>query len=181
MALLFQSNPNQWDLRKYLQPGGRASWFVNRYLNYMKPGTVTLFWEAQGQEKYAIRGLYGWGIVEAEPAEDVNGKLRVPLTYIERWVSSHDAEYSVPVSEHIAAIPADEVLALRSWRDHLLARMPVGTNFIVSGEQMIELSKIVLKKYPSSAFEKATATAREGKRLKTEEFVAQRVMEVHYG
>jgi len=170
MALLFQSNPEQWDLRQYLKPGGRVSWFVSRYLSYMKPGTLTLLWEAQGEQQKAVKGLYGWGILQAEPARDVRGRLRVPLIYIERWVSAGDVRNKVPEPQHMAAIPADDILKLGSWRDHLLAKMPIGTNFLINVNQIEELSRIVMKKYPTSAFEQAADLDKAGKTLTTEEY-----------
>lgn len=181
MALLFQSNPDQWDLRRFLQPGGKVSWFVTRYLKYMKPGVLTLLWEAQGSEDPAVRGLYGWGITLAEPAPDERGRLRIPLQYVERWVSAGDAKRNVPESDHVAGIPAQEVLSLPSWQDHPLAKMPVGTNFIVTPAQLEELSDIVQKKYPGSAFPQAARLDQEGKPLAVEQFEKQCLKEVDDG
>lgn len=181
MALLFQSNPDQWDLRRFLKPGGKVSWFVTRYLKYMKPGVLTLLWEAQGSEAPAVRGLYGWGITLTEPAPDELGRLRILLQYVERWVSAGDAKRNVPESDHVAGIPAQEVLSLPSWQDHPLKKMPVGTNFVVLPAQLEELSDIVRKKYPGSAFPKAARLDQQGKPLVVEEFEKQYLKEVDDG
>ena len=171
MALLFQSNPDQWDLRQHLEPGGRAFWFVNRYLSYMKQGTLTLLWEAQGKQRRAVKGLYGWGILRGEPARDVRGLLRAPLTYIERWVSADDARKEERKPEQdMAAIPADNVLALESWRDHLLARMPIGTTFLIDKMQIEELSGIVMRRYRRSAFREAAELDAAGEPLPLDRF-----------
>lgn len=181
MALLFQSNPDQWDLRLSLQPGEKVSWFVTRHLKYMKLGVLTLLWEAQGSEDPAVRGLYGWGITLSEPAPDTLGRLRIPLQYIERWVSAGDAKRNIPESEHVAGIPAQDVLSLPSWQDHPLAKMPIGTNFIVLPVQLEELSLIVQKKYPGSAFPPAARLDQERKPLSVEEFEKQCLKEVDDG
>ena len=181
MALLFQSNPDQWDLRRYLRPGAKASWSVSRYLKYMNPGVLALFWEAQGSEDPAVKGLYGWGIILAEPAPDERGRLRIPLQYIERWVSADDGKRRVPESDHTAGIPAPQVLSLPSWQDHLLAKMAAGTNFIVLPDQLEELSDLVQTKYPGSAFPIAAQLATERKPLDVGQFAMQYVEEVDDG
>jgi hypothetical protein len=181
MALLFQSNPDQWDLRKYFKPGKKVSWFVTRYLSYMKPGTLTLLWEAQGGKPAAVKGLYGWGIIQAEPAGDERGRLRVPLVFIERWVCSHDARNEIPDEDQIAAISADQVFKLQSWRDHLLAKMPVGTNFLINTDQIQELTKIVAARYPTSAFSQAANLDMAGKPLDPDRFSKEPIKEAGDG
>ncbi len=178
MALLFQSNPDQWDLRGNLRPGGRASWFVNQNLRYMKQGELTLFWEAQGRKpKKPVRGLYGWGIILSEPRGDANGRLRVSLIYIERWVSVTDAMNRTELSEQGPAIPADDVLKLTSWENHRLAKMPIGTNFLVEPKQLQDLSQIVMKRYPESSFPQAVKLDLEQTALTLGQFKMQYVKE----
>lgn len=139
MALLFQSHPDQWDLRKYLIPGKNAYWNASRYQSLMGPGMIVLLWEARGSEPPEVRGLYGWGITTSELQKDYEGRARIRVQYIERWVSKTDAEKKVPDENHIAPIPASEVLNLRSWSDHLIESLPVGTNFIVTDTQLRDL------------------------------------------
>lgn len=169
MALLFQSNPEQWDLRQYLKPGARGSWSANRFLSYMKRGTLTLLWESQGKEPKEVKGLYGWGILEAEPAKNMRGKQSVPIMYIERWVSTNDVEQRM--SEHMAAISADEVFKLESWKEHLLAKMPIGANFRVEKKQLEELTGIIMKRYTKSDFQKAADMDETGGGLEIGQFV----------
>jgi hypothetical protein len=179
MALLFQSNPDQWDLRKYLTPGDEESWFVNRYFTYMKPGVLILLWEAQGSQSPEVRGLYGWGITLGEPVPDRRGRLRIPLQYVERWVNAADVNGRVPESRHIAGVPAKVVLELPSWHNHPLNRMPAGTNFVVTAEQLRALHALVSREYPASAFGLAVEKDIQGLPLVPEEFekrlVKQRV------
>jgi hypothetical protein len=182
MALLFQSNPDQWDLRQNFRPGGKVYWFVTRYLKFMKPGVLTLLWEAQGSEPLAVKGLYGWGITLAEPVPDKNGRLRIPLQYVERWVSASDSQANAPESRHIAGIPAQQVLSLSSWQDHPLAKMPVGTNFVVTPDQVKELCEVIVqKKYPSSAFPQAAQLDQAGKPVDVQNFAKQYINEVYDG
>jgi hypothetical protein len=173
MALLFQSNPDQWDLRKHFEPGGYVSWFVSRYESSMYPGLPVLLWEAQGSKQKAIRGLYGWGITTDDVKQDATGRLRIRLQYIERWVSK--ANEKLPLEEHVAPIPANEVLSLPAWKDtHLLAIMPIGTNFLVSVKQLEELSdQIVQNRFPSSQFKYAVQQDIKGEQLDWNAFTPQ--------
>lgn len=165
MALLFQSNPDQWDLRRYFEPGQYVSWFVSRYQTSMYPGVLVLLWEAQGSKPKEIKGLYGWGITTDAVKPDATGRLRIRLQYIERWVSKVDKNKSS--AEHTAPIPADDVLSLPAWRGkHLLDVMPIGTNFLVSGKQLEELSnRIVRFRFPKSQFQEAIELDMRGERL----------------
>jgi len=179
MALLFQSNPDQWDLRGSIEPGEKVSWFVTRYLNFMRPSVLTLLWEAQGSKAPGVRGLYGWGVTLGEAMPDRQGRLRIPLQYVERWIAKSDADENVSDIEHIAAVPAQDILLLSSWQDHLLATMPIGTNFIVTPSQILELSEsIVRPRFPDSEFPRAARMDSEGVPLVVENFSKQRLVEV---
>ena len=179
MALLFQSNPDQWDLRRYLKPGGKVSWFVNRYLDEMKTGVLTLLWEAQGTKSKLIRGLYGWGITLAEATPDEQGLLRIPLQYVERWICAEDAKKGVLEAEQNAGIQAKDVLTLESWHDHLLNKMAIGTNFKILPLQLKELSSLVSKKYPESKFPEAVRLQNEGIPLNVNKFKNQYLREAN--
>ena len=164
MALLFQSNPEEWDLRGYLVPGNDASWLVTRYQALMYPGALTLLWEAQGRQRGPVRGLYGWGITTGEVRRNAAGRQRIPLKYVERWVLKSDKD--LPASGHMAAIPASVVLGLPHWSDHLLNKMSIGTNFLVSPEQVEELDRVVVQtKFPASQFAAAVRRELAGERL----------------
>lgn len=143
MSLLFQSNPDQWDLRKHFEPQKYVSWHVSRYENLMWPGKLVLLWVAKGHEPPQVRGLYGWGITTGEVRPDSHNELRIRLQYIERWVAKSDHDADTPPAQHRAPIPASKILSLPSWKKHPLATIPAGTNFLVSEQQMRELLKVV--------------------------------------
>lgn len=179
MAFLFQSNPDRWDLRGSLKPGGHVNWFVTRYLNFMREGVIVLLWEARGTKTLVVKGLYGWGITVGDPVEDQQGRVRIRVDYIERWVSHQDVVHKTPDLKQGAAIQADDVLKLPSWQDHLLASMPIGTNFLVTPRQLEELQdQIIQVRFPASAFGEAVRMEAGGRILKTEYFSAQLVEEV---
>jgi hypothetical protein len=177
MALLFQSNPNQWNLRKFFVPGDYAAWFVYRYKTLMDSGQLVLLWSAKGRTgSRAIKGLYGWGITTNSP-QDYSGELRIPLKYIERWVSKNDYVNKVPIEKHIAPIPAKTVFQLPSWKNHLLAVMPIGTNFLVTKEQLNELLyRIVSVRFPTSQLRQAVNLSIEGKQLNPDNFKPNKVV-----
>jgi hypothetical protein len=178
MALLFQSNPDQWHLREHLRPGGRASWYVSRYLGYMKQGILTLFWEAQGKKQAKpVKGLYGWGILLSEPKGDAGGRLRVPLIYIERWISATDVKNKTALPNQGPAVPANIVLNLKSWTNHPLATMPIGTNFLVTPQQLQDLCSEVMNIYPQSAFSQAVKLDTNGVALIPSQFEMKYVKE----
>jgi len=176
MAFLFQSNPDQWDLRRHLVPGNYVSWFVSRYQALMRPGALVLLWEAQGSRSKAVKGLYGWGILTEEPAPDPGGRLRVRLMYVERWIAQTDKD--TPLEDHLAPILGIDVLALPAWQDHLLAVMPIGTNFLVTPEQLEQLSdRIVAPRFPDSQFDRAVRTANDGQQLDPSGFAHELIYE----
>ncbi|MFN2133264.1 MAG: hypothetical protein ACK2VD_22250 [Anaerolineae bacterium] len=175
MAFLFQSNPDQWDLRRHLVPGSYVSWFVSRYQALMGPGALVLLWEAQGSRPKAVKGLYGWGILTEEPAPD-GGRLRVRLMYVERWITEKDKD--TPLEDHLAPIPGTDVLALPAWQDHLLAVMPIGTNFLVTPEQLEQLSdRIVTLRFPDSQLDRAVRVANDGQQLDPSGFAHELIYE----
>lgn len=175
MAFLFQSNPDQWDLRRYFVPGRSAAWFVSRYQSLLYPGALVLLWEAQGSAGRAVRGLYGWGITTAGPAADERGKLRVPLLYVERWVRA--GELDSPPTEQHAPVMANDLLALPAWSDHLLATLPSGTNFLVTEPQLRELAELLRDRLdPQSNFHAALQLNIAGTPIAPEQFSAQLLM-----
>lgn len=142
----------------------------------MRPGALVLLWEAQGSKPKAVRGLYGWGIMTEEPAPDATGKLRVRLQYVERWVSRKDKD--TPPGDHTAPIPGTAVLALPAWQDHLLAVMAIGTNFLVTPDQLEQLSEhIVTVRFPGSQFDRAVRAEGEGQQLDPSTFAHKVVYE----
>jgi len=137
----------------------------------MRPGALVLLWVAQGSQPPQIRGLYGWGITTDEVRQDEEGSLRIHLQYVERWVSKTDHAKNVPDEDHIAPIPAAEILGLPAWSDHLLAVMPVGTNFLVTAEQLEALlDHIVDVRFPESKLRRAVHSDTKGEHLDTSGF-----------
>ncbi|MBN1857392.1 MAG: hypothetical protein JW846_10635 [Dehalococcoidia bacterium] len=172
MGLLFQSNPNRWDLRKHLIPGEHGSWFVSRYQSLMHEGALVLLWESKGSMPDSVKGLYGWGITTGEMKPDAEGRMRIPLRYIERWVSKNDHDTHVPEKDHVAPVAAAQVFALPSWKAHVLAVMPVGTNFLVGARQLLELTESVVDTtFAGSQFRRAVELDVAGKRLEADSFV----------
>ena len=177
MGLLFQANPNHWDLREYLQPGQYGSWFVSRYQALMHEGVLVLLWEAKGSKPSAVKGLYGWGITTGEMHRDAEDRTRIPLKYIERWVSKSDRDSDVADQDHVAPIGAAQLFALPSWKGHVLAVMPVGTNFMVGARQLLELTdSIVDTTFSGSQFRRAVELDVVGKRLDANTFVPDRLV-----
>jgi hypothetical protein len=152
---LFQSNPDEWELRRYLKPGETGRWTANRYRNQMQPGQLVLLWEARGRQEEEVRGLYGWGITTSPV--DVNEKPpRIDVAYIERWIHPRDADLAVqkkeaPPEEYIAPVPASEVFSLPSWEGHRLNKIAQGANFIISFEQLEELCREIIQPWSSDS------------------------------
>lgn len=173
MALLFQSNPDQWEGRT-VDPGATVRWYVSRYGRLMRSGEVVLLWEAQGHFEASVRGLYGWGLTTDEPTRDSRGDLRVPVLYVERWVAREDA--NVPAAEHRAPMPTSKVLGLPSWGDHLLSTMPVGANFLVTEQQLWEVAGLAAKMFPDTQLVKAAELDAAGQKISVNKFKAARLV-----
>lgn len=156
MALIFQSNPDKWDIRFHLIPGKTVQWFVSRYKSLMQSGRLVLFWSAQGSQPPNVRGIYGWGISTGEMVKDKEGNLRLPVRYIERWVHPNDVQQKTSPENQIAPISANSIRQLHSWSDHLLVINPIGGNFVINREQMLEFLVLVKNIFPKSQLIKAS-------------------------
>lgn len=175
-AVLFQSNPDRWDLRRSLQPGEEENWHVKQYRGEMHSGRLVLLWEAKGRKEEAVKGLYGWGITTREVWSRANEAM-IGLQYVERWVDKNDDARSVPDGEHVAAIPGKDMLGLPSWSQHRLNTMPMGTNFLVSREQLEELSERIVKvRLPDSRLPEAVSRAISGEAISPDLFEPVRVV-----
>jgi hypothetical protein len=111
MSWIFQAVRNRYDLRTELRPGKRDVWLVTRYGDQMQRGDVVYLWQAGAPE---IRGIYGWGRIERDGAREYKDGAGIPVAY-EAAFSPH--------------VRASEVEQLSEMQDHLLFRMPIGTNF----------------------------------------------------
>ncbi len=171
-TLLFQStDTTRFHLRKDFTPGRSVSWFVSRYKSLMHPGQIVLLWNAKGKSSLNVKGLYGWGITTGEPKHDSTGKFRINVEYIERWISKHDAINNVPPENQNAPVSAGNVLALPSWKGHLLATMPIGTNFLVTQDQLDELlNQIIDVRFPSSQLRRAVNSSKYRNQIDPSEF-----------
>ncbi len=172
MALLFQANPDNWDLREALDPVHRSHdlWLVTRYFNFMHRGRIVLLWSAKGSLTDDVCGLYGWGITEGDPHPDNQGNLRIRVEYMERWIGR---------SREIAAIRANELLGLRSWQEHLLSKMRIGTNFLVTPRQLEDLDREIIQlRFRGSAFGSAVKSELSGVQLDSNSFNRQEIREV---
>lgn len=191
-AFVFQSNPDIWDLRRFFEPGAHATWSVNQYGEQMGPGQLVLFWEAKGSQKTEVRGLYGWGITTSEviggfdnvASQVIKGSddgTKIQVHYIERWV--HPKDVTRDPGEHIAPVPASEVLSLPSWKEHRLAsRVPQGTNFIVISDQLEELvEKIIKTRFPDSQLPEAVNMALKHTPLDVGQFTPRTIPELMGG
>jgi len=177
MALLFQSNPDRWDLREHLIPDKHGLWFVSRYHALMHEGVLVLLWGAKGSLPESVKGLFGWGITTGEMERDMEGRTRIPLKYVERWVSKSDADAEADYKDHMAAVPAAQVFALPSWQRHVLAVMPAGTNFVVGAKQLRELTESIVEvDFVGSHFRIAVEADVSGRRLDADAFVTQRLV-----
>ena len=152
MPLLFQANPDRWDLRASLKRGAVVRWYVTRYKSLMQPGMVVLLWSARGKKlPKTVRGLYGWGLTVGELQADDLGYDRIPVRHVERWVDAEQDKAQVALDQQDAPLSAETVLQLPSWQDHLLGANPVGANFVVSEEQLAELADtLVLRRFRGS-------------------------------
>jgi len=123
---IFQSVPQQFDLRDKLIPGEKDTWYATRYRAEMQPGDIVFFWMG-GDER--ARGLYGWGRLEskayAKPSWDSHG---VDVQY--------EAKFATPILE-------DVVRKVPELDDMLLFRARQATNFLLSEKQARRLAKLI--------------------------------------
>ena len=125
-AWIFQAKPERYKLEKELREGKRETWLVTRYRAEMTRGDVVFFWRAGNRKE---RGLYGWGrIIDDEP------------TYYEGWGWGIGIVYKVRFKHFVCVddIESEDVLS-----DNLILRMPIGTNFRVSDDELAQLSQMI--------------------------------------
>jgi len=173
MAFLFQANPDQWDLRQHLRQGESDRWLVSRYQTLIQPGELVLLWMAKGSQNNAVKGLYGWGITDGSLTQS-DTKHRITVRYIERWYHWRNPRNSTQTA-WIAPLPASVVLALPSWQESLISVMPVGTNFLLTEEQLNDLAEHIKRQkiLPDSQILRAIELAVAGKHLAIEAFTPQ--------
>jgi len=130
MSFIFQAIPERYDLRERLEEGKRVAWVASRYMDQMKVGEVVYFWLAGN---ISHRGLYGWGKISGAPVPDEASGYRVEVQYRRNFLA-HEPRRHIP-SETVAA---DPVLG-----GHLLFRMPIGTNFLLTDQEDTALRNLI--------------------------------------
>ncbi|HPQ67985.1 MAG TPA: EVE domain-containing protein [bacterium] len=126
MSFIFQAIPQRYNLKDRLKEGDVVPWIASRYHDHMKMGEVVYFWMG-GDRK--TKGLYGWGkITDQAPFVDSNNVYRVNVKIERRF------ENFIPVS----AFTDDPVM-----KNHLLFRMPIGTNFLLNEQEEAAIKKII--------------------------------------
>ena len=134
MSFIFQSVPERYDLRTRVRSGLRASWVVGRYGNQMKKDDIVYFWLGGDP---SIRGLYSWGVITDDEPKFYEGRgYRIEVEYRRFFL-----DYQPPMY-----IPGEEVRADPILENHLLFRMPIGTNFILTNEEDQAIRAIIARK-----------------------------------
>jgi hypothetical protein len=125
-VFVFQSVPEQYDLREKLRAGQSDTWYATRYRAEMRPRDVVFFW--MGGDRH-FRGLYGWGEITKAP-------------YLKSEWDSYGVEvrYEEKFKKPILAttIETDPVLS-----SLLIFRAPQATNFMLSPEQAKKLVRLI--------------------------------------
>jgi hypothetical protein len=106
-----------------MKVGDRASWLASRYRRQMEKGKIVYFWLG-GDPR--IRGLYGWGIITAQAPELRENKVyRIEVQY----------RCSFLDQEPPGHIPSTRIRQDPILENHLIFRMPIGTNFLLTDEE----------------------------------------------
>jgi hypothetical protein len=124
-AWIFQAKPEQYEI-KNIRENEEETWLVTRYRREMGKGDIVFFWRAGNR---AERGIYGWGnIVDSAPRE------------IDDWGYGIRVEYRQRFRQFISV---DDLESEGVLLDNLILRMPIGTNFRVSQEELEELERLI--------------------------------------
>ena len=124
-AWIFQAKPEQYEI-KNIRENEKETWLVTRYRREMGQGDIVFFWRAGNREE---RGIYGWGnIVDNKPHE------------IEDWGYGVRVEYRHRFNRHLSV---DDLEHEGVLTDNLILRMPIGTNFRVSRQELEELAELI--------------------------------------
>jgi len=133
MSFIFQAIPERYDLRTRLKVGDRVSWIASRYRDEMRKGDIVYFWLGGDP---AGRGLYGWGVISAEaPKLTEDGGYRVEVEYRRSFLDHKPPRH----------ISSEDIRQDPMLRNHLIFRMPVGTNFLLTEEQDRALRALIAR------------------------------------
>ncbi len=73
---IFQSNPDRFDIDKYMKKTGKqAIWLVKQYKKEICKGDYVFIWRARGKCKLDSAGIIAKGKVTSEPKMMKSGKL----------------------------------------------------------------------------------------------------------
>lgn len=120
---IFQGIPDRYDVAdpEKVSVGKEETWLVSRYRDEMNPGDKVYLWRAGEKTK---RGIYAVGKIEEKPK------------YYEGWGWGVKVGYKQRLKEHISA---DELSNMPAMKDHLLFKMPIGTNFSLTENQSADI------------------------------------------
>jgi len=138
-AWIFQARPERYKLEEKLQVDTTETWLVTRYRKEMSRGDIVFFWRAGDRQE---RGLYGWGRIIDDEATNYKG-----------WGWGIKVVYSCRFENFI---PVDEIEREGILDNNLILRMPAGTNFKVTDEELRQLSEMIQlrgEEVPSSFLE----------------------------
>ena len=128
-AWIFQARPERYPLEDKIEVGNVETWLVTRYRKAMNKGDLVFFWRAGKRNK---RGLYGWGCISDDAAINHEG-----------WGRGRSVTYRCKFKEFI---PVDVIEREGILDDNLILRMPVGTNFPVSDEELRDLARMITQR-----------------------------------
>lgn len=134
MSFIFQAIPKRYDLRARMKVGIKVSWVASRYRDQMEKGDIVYFWLAGDP---ADRGLYGWGVISESPEYYEDRGYRVEVEYRCVFLDHRPPKYI-----SAAEIRQDPVL-----KNHLIFRMSIGTNFLLTDEEDQALQAIVAREF----------------------------------
>jgi predicted RNA-binding protein with PUA-like domain len=123
---LFQSLPENRDLRIELWEGAIKTWRVSRYRSQISPGDTVFFWMGGPSE---IRGLYGWGEVVGSPRFDADkDQFRVEVVYRRRFEPP---------------LLAWQIRSRADLDQMLIFRAPFGTNFPITPHEADTIAQLL--------------------------------------
>ena len=125
-VFIFQSIVDRYDLRDKLEPNKKDTWYATRYRNELKVGDIVFFWMGGKKE---LTGIYGWGKIISEPyLKDIWESYGIDIQY----------EYKFKSPIHVSFLKNDKIL-----KELMVIRAPVGTNFLVTIEQVNRLLHVI--------------------------------------
>ncbi len=128
---IFQGVPSRYDVAdpEKVKQGRTEIWLASHFRESMAVGDIVYFWRAGEREK-AKRGLYAWGRIVGD------------VKYYEGWGWGIRVEYVKRFPRFISASTLNKYPA---FANHLLNRMPIGTNFSVSKDENEAIKNAILE------------------------------------